>query len=186
MMGPTPYRFPDTNAAAHPLLRLAAEAIAVYLSEQRIIEPPPGLLVAVPEALKPAGVFVCLKRKGELRGCIGTTEPLCETAAQEVIHNAIGAATRDPRFQPVRRDELGELAIAVDLLGPLEPVAGHDELDPRRYGLVLRSGERRSVLLPDIEGIASVDDQVKAARAKAGIGAWEPVELFRFEVTRYR
>ncbi|WP_447974290.1 AmmeMemoRadiSam system protein A [Nitrospira sp. Kam-Ns4a] len=177
---------PVTRDSPHPLLRLAAEAITVYLSEQRIIEPPAGLFVAVPEALKPAGVFVCLKRKGELRGCIGTTEPLCETAAQEVIHNAIGAATRDPRFQPVRLDELLELAISVDLLSPLEPVAGPDELDPRRYGLVLRSGERRSVLLPDIEGIESVDDQVNAARVKAGVGPLEPVQLFRFEVTRYQ
>ena len=117
---------------AHPLVRLAAQAIATFLSDQRVIEPPDTLFTEMPEALVPAGVFVCLKRHGELRGCVGTTEPVHVTLAVEVIQNAIGSATRDPRFPPIERFELDELEISVDVLGPAEPVPDLSGLDHRR------------------------------------------------------
>ncbi len=172
--------------AAHPLVSLAATAIETFLFHQRVIEPPASLYAELPDLLRPAGVFVCLKREGRLRGCIGTTEPLHDTLAAEVIQNAIGAATRDPRFPAVHPSELERLHISIDVLGPPEPVPGPGALDHRRYGIILRSGERRSVLLPDIEGIDSVMEQIAAAREKAGLGRHDPIELLRFEVTRYR
>ena len=171
---------------AHPLVRLAAEAIATFLSDQRAIEPPDALFVEMPDARVPAGVFVCLKRQGELRGCVGTTEPAHATLAVEVIQNAIGSATRDPRFPPIERSELDELEISVDVLGPAEPVLDFSGLDHRRYGIILQSTNRHSVLLPDIEGINSVAEQMEVARKKAGLGVNDPVEIRRFEVKRYR
>lgn len=165
---------------------LAADAIEAFVSWQRIIEPPSRLFVEMPDALMPAGAFVCLKLQGRLRGCIGTTEPIRETLADEVIENAISAATRDPRFPRVQSDELTELCVSVDVLSPSEPVTDLDELDHRRYGIILRSGDRRSVLLPDIEGINSVQEQVSAAREKAGLRPHDQIELLRFEVRRYR
>lgn len=177
---------PRMPEATHPLVRLAAEAITTYLSHQRVIEPPDTLFDEMPGARIPAGVFVCLKHQGRLRGCIGTTEPIHATLVVEVIHNAIGAAVRDPRFPPMQSVELERLEISVDVLGPSEPVPNVTVLDHRRFGIIVRSGERRGVLLPDIEGINSVAEQVAAARDKAGLSADEPVEMFRFEVTRYR
>lgn len=171
---------------SHPLVKLAAEAITTFLSDQRVIEPPITLFIEMPDAQVPAGVFVCLKRQGELRGCVGTTEPVQTTLAKEVIENAIGSATRDPRFPPVERSELHELEISVDVLGPSAPVLDLSELDHRRYGIILRSGFRHSVLLPDIEGINSVDEQMDIARKKACLGANDPVEIRRFEVKRYK
>ncbi|MDE3117570.1 MAG: AmmeMemoRadiSam system protein A [Nitrospirota bacterium] len=174
-----------TRRPSHPLVSLAAHAIAVYLADRRVLEPPAELYEAWPEALRPAGVFVCLKHEGRLRGCIGTIEPLHDTVAIEVVRNAIGAATRDPRFDPVQTYELTDLSIAIDILGPCEPVPGLEALDPARYGLMLKSGEQRSVLLPSLEGINSVMEQVAAARAKAGLAPDAPVELFRFTVQRF-
>lgn len=182
----TRHASPVTRPVPHPLVRLAAQAIAAYLDEHRTIEPPLSLFAEVAEALKPAGVFVCLKWQDRLRGCIGTTEPMQDTLAAEVIRNAIGAATRDPRFPALERYELEELSITVDVLGPPEAVGGHGDLDHKRYGIILRTGDRHSVLLPDIEGVDSVSEQLAVARHKAGIGPEEPVELLRFEITRYR
>lgn len=172
--------------AAHPFIKLAAEAISTFLSEQRIIDPPATLFEQVPEAHLPAGVFVCLKHEGRLRGCVGTTEPVHGTRAAEVVANAIGAATRDPRFPPVEWAEVDVLSICVDVLGSFEPVASRSQLDPRRYGLLLRAGERLAVLLPDIEGVDSLEEQIEVARTKAGVGRDEIVDLYRFEVQRYK
>jgi len=172
--------------AAHPLIGLAADAITVFLSHQRVIEPPESLFEEMPETRMPAGAFVCLKREGRLRGCIGTTEPMHPTLALEIIHNAIGAAVRDSRFPQLQTFELEGLDISVDVLGPPEPVPDPMALDHRRYGIIVRSGERRGVLLPDIEGINSVIEQLAAARDKAGLSLQETVEIFRFEVRRYR
>lgn len=172
--------------APHPLVRLATEAIEHFVSSQRVIEPPDSLFLEVPEARIPAGVFVCLKQQGRLRGCVGRTQALHRTLADEVIEHAIGAATRDPRFPPIQRSELDSLLIAVDVLGPCEPALSLDDLDPRRYGITVRSGARHSVLLPDIEGIESVAEQLAVARQKAGIGPDDPIEILRFDVRRYR
>jgi AmmeMemoRadiSam system protein A len=175
-----------TRHSLHPLIALAAEAVEAFVRDRRIIAPPDDLLECCPPVARRAGAFVCLKMRGELRGCIGTTEPTRETLAVEIIENAVAAATRDPRFDPVDAAELAELAITVDVLSEPEPVVDDTHLDPRRYGVIVRAGARHGVLLPDIEHIDSVQEQIATARQKAGIGPDEPVELFRFEVTRYR
>jgi AmmeMemoRadiSam system protein A len=171
---------------SHPLVRLAAEAITAYLDEYRIIAPPDTVYSEAPEAQRQAGVFVCLKREGLLRGCIGTTDPMYRTIAHEVIFNAIGAATRDYRFPPVQRFEVTDLVIWVDILGLAERTSDVADLDPKRFGVIVQSGDRRGVLLPDLEGISSAEEQVTIARQKAGLCPDDLVEIFRFEVTRYK
>lgn len=132
-----------------------------------------------------AGVFVSIKKHGQLRGCIGTTEPTRSNILEEVKQNAISAATRDPRFEPVSIDELADLVYSVDVLKPAEPITAMEELDPARYGVIVRSGYRTGLLLPNLEGIETAAEQVAIAKKKAGIGPKEPVELERFEVVRY-
>ncbi|MEA3346157.1 MAG: AmmeMemoRadiSam system protein A [Chloroflexota bacterium] len=166
----------------HPLVQLARRTIEAWVREGRMIEPPDPLM---PEMRKQAGTFVTLHRHGQLRGCIGTIEPQRANVAQEIIGNAISAATRDPRFPPLRPEELEGLEISVDVLTPPEPISGPEELDPKRYGVIVQSGGRRGLLLPDLEGVDTVEYQVSVARRKAGIGPDEPVQLFRFEVKRY-
>ena len=175
-----------TRHSSHPLLLLAAEAVEAFVRERRTIAPPPDLFERHPPAARRAGAFVCLKARGQLRGCIGTTEPTRGTLAVEIIENAVAAATRDPRFEPVSPDELLELAVTVDVLSAPEPVTDVARLDHRRYGVIARAGARHGVLLPDIEYINSVQEQLATVRLKAGIEPDEVVELFRFEVTRYR
>jgi AmmeMemoRadiSam system protein A len=166
----------------HPLVRLAQDAVDTFVRFGRVIDP-----VDVPAELqRPAGAFVSIKRGRTLRGCIGTVDPAQDSLAREVVHNAIDSATRDPRFLPVEADELDELSYSVDVLSPPEPVSGSEELDHRRYGLIVRNGLRRGLLLPDIEGVSSVEEQIAIARVKAGILPEEPVELFRFTVERLR
>jgi len=176
-------------AAPHPLVRLAKEAVEAFVLYGRAIEPAevPALSGAEGPADLPeqAGVFVSIRRGGQLRGCIGTIEPTQASLAQEVVHNAIDSATRDPRFPPIAPDELPELSYSVDILSPPEPVASPEELDPKRYGVVVRAGLRRGLLLPDIEGVSTVEEQLAIARAKAGILQDEAAELYRFTVNRY-
>jgi AMMECR1 domain-containing protein len=105
--------------------------------------------------------------------------------AVEIIENAIAAAFRDPRFTPLCADEFADLSISVDVLKPMELIGGIEDLDPSRYGVVVRNGERRGLLLPGIEQITSVEEQIAIARTKGGIEEDEPVELYRFEVERY-
>lgn len=170
----------------HPLVQLARQTIETYVREHRVIDPPQ---VLTPEMQQRAGTFVSLHDQwGELRGCIGTILPTQPNVALEVIHNAISAATRDPRFPPVRPDELAGLDVKVDVLMPPEPVESEAELDPKRYGVIVqdRQGWRRGLLLPDLEGVDTVEQQISIARRKAGIGPHEPIQLLRFEVIRYK
>lgn len=132
-----------------------------------------------------AGVFVSLKKAGELRGCIGTFRAVQPTIADEIIHNAVAAGTQDPRFWPVELDELPQLSISVDILEQPERIGSKAELDPQKYGVIVRSGGRTGLLLPMLEGVDTVEEQVEIARQKAGIQADEKLELFRFTVTRY-
>ena len=166
----------------HPLVELAWDTIVHYVREQETILPPEQL---TPEMEQEAGTFVSLHKHGALRGCIGTFEPTSRNVAQEVIRNAISAATRDPRFPPVQASELDDLEISVDVLSPSELVDSVAELDPKRYGVIVQSGWRRGLLLPDLEGVDTAEDQIAIARRKAGIGLHEPVQLYRFEVKRY-
>jgi AmmeMemoRadiSam system protein A len=170
--------------AHHPLVQLAWATIKAYVREGRVLRPEEA---PVPIEGKPAGVFVTLHTRstGELRGCIGTIEPTQPSLAQEVIHNAISAATRDPRFPPVAPHELDDLVIDVSVLYPPEPIASLDQLDPKQYGVIVQRGPRRGLLLPDIPGIDDARTQVALARQKAWIGPDEPVQLFRFRVDKY-
>jgi len=133
-----------------------------------------------------AGVFVSLKKKGELRGCIGTFAPTTESIAEEVIRNAIESATRDPRFPPVIKEEIPELEISIDVLTEPVKVASVKELDAKRFGVIVKSGMKRGLLLPDLEGVNTPEEQVAICRKKAWINDDEPVELYKFEVKRYK
>lgn len=171
----------------HPLVKLAKETIELYVREGHTPEPPQPL---PPGMRRRAGTFVSVHEHGQLRGCIGTIEPTQANVAQEVIQNAVSAATRDPRFPPVRPEELDDLEIKVDVLTEPEPVSGSEELDPKRYGLIVQSKRhpwKRGLLLPDLEGIDTVEKQFYWTRVhKAGItDPDEPVQLYRFRVERY-
>ena len=133
-----------------------------------------------------AGAFVSLKKDGKLRGCIGTVEPVRQNLYEEIKANAVSAAVRDPRFSPVETDELKDIAISVDVLSPMEKVSGLNDLNPEKYGVLVRSGHLSGLLLPDLEGIDTPETQVSIAMQKAGISSDQPVELYRFTVTRYR
>lgn len=172
----------ETDEIARLLVGLARQAVESYVGERRIINPPEE---TIPELQQRAGVFICLKKFGELRGCIGTFEPTKENLAAEIIHNAISSAARDPRFPPVSPDELESLAYTVDVLSPYERVVSIDELDPKRYGVIVQSGMRRGLLLPNLDGVDNAGEQVAIASRKAGIWPGEPINIFRFEVVRY-
>ena len=167
------------------ITELARNAVEAYVLSGCVVEPP-----SFPETsplAKPSACFVCIKTVGrELRGCIGTVEPEHATLAEEVIANAVKAATRDPRFRPVSDDELPSLLYSVDVLGSLEP-ARFEDLDPLAFGVVVtdQSGSRRGLLLPDIESIETAGQQVGVAARKAGIRPGEPLRLYRFRTRRF-
>ncbi len=170
-----------SKTARDPYVRLARATLEVYLARGEVIAP----LANLPRELtRRAAAFVSLKKHGALRGCIGTFLPTEPTVSHEIVANAIKAATEDPRFPPVKADELEELDVSVDVLSPPEPCT-EEELDPRRYGVIVESGWRRGLLLPDLEGVDTVSEQVRIARMKAGIGPREPVRLLRFTVERH-
>ncbi|MGE5552575.1 MAG: AmmeMemoRadiSam system protein A [Betaproteobacteria bacterium] len=173
---------PLAAAAADPLVALARQAIEEYVKEGTVLTPPDPLPAEFRER---AAVFVSLHRFGQLRGCIGTTAPTEPDLARQVIRYAIYAATEDPRFPPVEKEELDDLDVSVDVLTPPEPIEGPAELDPKVYGVIVRRGSRSGLLLPDLEGVDTVEEQLAIARRKAGIGPTEPVELFRFKVVRH-
>ena len=132
-----------------------------------------------------AGVFVSIKKDGQLRGCIGTIQAVQSCMAEEIVENAISAAVRDPRFSPIEPEELEYLVISVDVLGDTEKIASPGELDTERYGVIVTKGRKRGLLLPNLEGIDTVEEQIAIAKQKAGIGPYEAVELERFEVVRH-
>ncbi len=166
----------------HPLVKLARETVETYVREGET----PQLASLTPEMKEKAGVFVSIHKLGALRGCIGTFEPQKENVAKEIITNAVSSATRDPRFSPVTLEELEQLTYSVDVLTTPEPVADESHLDPQRYGVIVEAGWRRGLLLPDLEGVDSVEYQIDICRQKAGIGPDEPIKLYRFEVKRYK
>jgi AmmeMemoRadiSam system protein A len=168
----------------HPLVRLVKETVELYVREGTIREVREKELT--PDLKERAGVFVCLKIDGNLRGCIGTFQPQESTIAHEAVRNAVSAATCDPRFTCVRADELDVIEYTVDVLTPPEPIKDRRELDPRRYGVIVQAGSRRGLLLPDLEGVDSAEYQINIAMQKAGIPPGTPVSLFRFEVKRYQ
>lgn len=161
---------------------VARNALKNYLEDGSEEEIPIKL---PPEYPAKAGVFVSLKIKGQLRGCIGTIQPARDNLAEEIVKNAVSAAMHDPRFPPLRNEEFSGLSISVDILGPLEEVKDETGLDPKKYGVLVRSGPRSGLLLPDLEGVDTVEKQIAIARQKAGISSGEQVKLYRFTVTRY-
>ena len=132
-----------------------------------------------------AGAFVSIHEHGMLRGCIGTILPTRNNLAEEIMQNAISASTRDPRFSPIRPEELPDLDINVDVLGEPEPISSPDQLDVKKYGVIVTKGDRRGLLLPDLPGVDTVKEQIAIAKEKAGISLEEEVELMRFEVVRH-
>ena len=166
----------------HPLTKLAKDTVEGYVRDSKL--PQPSELT--PEMRGKAGVFVSIKKHGQLRGCIGTFEPDKSNVAQEIISNAVSSAIRDPRFLPVVAEELPDLTYSVDVLTTPEPVESEKELDPKRYGVIVEKGKRHGLLLPDLEGVDTVEQQIDICRQKAGIAPDEPVKLYRFEVKRYR
>lgn len=164
-------------------VELAKAAVEAYVSEGRIMDPP---LPTPPELAGRAGTFVCLKRHGHLRGCIGTILPTTPDVAHEIIQNAVRAACADPRFSPVSPEELPELSYSVDVLSEPEAVLAPEDLDPGRFGCIVRAGDGRvGLLLPDLDGVDTVEKQVGICREKGGIAPEEPIQLERFTVTRY-
>lgn len=167
----------------HQIVELARQTTEEYVRTGRTISPPGDLS---PELSDRAGVFVSLKKHGSLRGCIGTFQPTADSVAEEVIRNAIAAATQDPRFHAVEENELAEIEYSVDVLSRPEKIAGITELDPKQYGIIVIQGGRRGLLLPDLEGVDTVEEQLKITKMKAGIWTDENLEIFRFTVTRYK
>ena len=167
-----------------PWVKLARAEVEAWVCGHRRIEPP----VDLPEEMfsERAGVFVSLHREGRLRGCIGTIGPVQDCVAEEIIENAISASSRDPRFSPVRKEELEDLEISVDVLAPPERIQSTDELDVRRYGVIVTKGRKRGLLLPNLDGVDTVEEQVSIAKRKAGLSENEKgCELERFEVVRH-
>jgi AmmeMemoRadiSam system protein B/AmmeMemoRadiSam system protein A len=165
-----------------PLVRLARETVEAYISKGKTPEPEE----LTSEMREKAGVFVSIHKSGELRGCIGTFEPAKDNVAKEIITNAISSATRDPRFPPIDPGELKSLSYSVDVLTKPEPVEDKNHLDPKKYGIIVESGGKRGLLLPDLEGVESVGYQINICRQKAGIMPDEPIKLYRFEVKRHK
>jgi AmmeMemoRadiSam system protein A len=140
-----------------PLTRLAKKTVETYVREGKVPHLPAEL---TPEMKEKAGVFVSIHKKGELRGCIGTFEPTRQNVAEEIITNAISSATQDPRFPPITSIELKDLDYSVDVLTRPEPVKGKEQLDAKKYGVIVQCGWRRGLLLPDLEGVDSVEQQI--------------------------
>lgn len=166
----------------HPLVELAKKSVEAHVRE--------GITIRLPDPLPAemsgrAGVFVSIKKRGELRGCIGTFQPSSDCIGSETVMNAISAATKDPRFTPVVEEELSDLTYSVDVLSCPEKVSGLSDLNPKKYGIIVVRGFRRGLLLPDLEGVDTVEDQLRITKMKAGILPHEEVEIYRFEVIRY-
>ncbi|MGN0947449.1 AmmeMemoRadiSam system protein A [Megasphaera sp.] len=174
----------EKPAVADIRVRLARESISYYLTHHTLMAVPKDL----PEDLQQdkAGAFVSLHKGSRLRGCIGTFLPMQMNVASEIIHNAVSAATRDPRFYPVSLDELKDIDISVDVLGTPEAVASPKELDPKKYGVIVMSHAQTGLLLPDLDGVDTVQQQIDIAKEKAGIPPQVRPDLYRFTVTRYK
>jgi AmmeMemoRadiSam system protein A len=182
----------ERKAAEDPLVKLARLALETYVrTGERLGEKDvPAALRAKLEAAAPkgaAGCFVSLKKDGELRGCIGTILPTKPTLRQEVLSNAVAAGAHDPRFSPVSEDELPELVYDVDVLSKPEPIRGPGQLDTKRYGVIVSTRDgRRGLLLPDLDGVDTIEQQVRIAARKGGIDLdRDDWQLERFEVVRH-
>ena len=177
-------RLEERRAREDEWVRLARLSLGTYVRTGRRLDSLPD---ALPRELteQAAGAFVSLHMGGRLRGCIGTIGPTQENLAWEIIRNAVSAGTRDPRFPAVRAEELDELEYSVDVLVQPESVEALDQLDPRQYGVIVSFGHQRGLLLPDLDGVDTAEQQIDIARQKGGIRATEPYTLQRFKVVRH-
>ncbi len=176
----------SAQARSDAYVRLARKSLEHYIRTGREISMDECSDEIIPELKeRRAGAFVSIHEHGRLRGCIGTILPTAPTLAQEIIQNAVSASTKDPRFDPIEEKELPWLEINVDVLSDPEPIPSQDMLDPRKYGVIVTSGYKRGLLLPDLDGVDTIEEQVSIARRKGGIGENEPVKLERFTVTRH-
>ena len=172
------------RSAEDPYVRLARASVEYYILHHKRLPMPQDLPSELSE--RRAGAFVSIHEHGRLRGCIGTIAAVQDSLAKEIIENAVSASTRDPRFDPIRADELEWLEISVDVLGNPEPISSPRELDVRRYGVIVTKGRKRGLLLPDLDGVDTVEQQISIAKSKAGIAEWDKdVQLQRFEVVRH-
>lgn len=170
----------------HPLVALVKKSVEEYVRHGKVLATLDGLGLDR-EMSEQAGVFVCLKKNGHLRGCIGTIEPATACIAHEAAKNAISSAIDDPRFSPVTEHELPELEYSVDVLGAPQRIRELSELDPSKYGVIVKKGMRRGLLLPALEGVSTCEEQLRIAGLKAGIDPYgADVEIYRFEVMRFR
>ncbi len=177
-------RLATRKANEDPWVKLARRSLETYVKTgQRLISLPEDLPAEM--TTQQAGAFVSLHKNGQLRGCIGTIAPTCDNLAWEIVQNAVSACSRDPRFSPVRPDELDELEYSVDVLGAPEPVDSPAALDPKTYGVIVSCGGRRGLLLPDLDGVDSVEAQLSIALQKGGIRENEPYKIERFMVVRH-
>jgi len=163
---------------------LARNTLEAHIREGRMLEMPDNLPAEM--LREKAGVFVSLKKHGELRGCIGTIVPTTASIAHEIMQNAISAGTGDPRFYPVEKDELDELQYSVDVLMASEPIDSKEQLDVKRYGVIVRSGYKSGLLLPNLEGVDTIEEQLEIVLQKAGISKDENYKMERFEVIRHK
>ena len=164
-------------------VKLARASVESWVRDRRVF-PLPADLPAELRARR-AGAFVSIHKNGQLRGCIGTISAAEDCLGQEIIQNAVSASSRDPRFSPITPDELRYLEISVDVLGDAEPVDSPDKLDAKRYGVIVTRGRKRGLLLPDLDGVDTVEEQIRIAKKKAGIREDEDCSLERFEVVRH-
>ena len=173
----------EKRSNADPYVELARKSLESYVLYHKTIQVPDDIIDEMRNTQ--AGAFVSIHKFGELRGCIGTTEPTTFCVAKEIINNAISAAVNDPRFDAIRPDELRWLDINVDVLSPAESISSKEELDVKRYGVIISCGRRRGLLLPDLDGVDTVDEQISIAMKKGGIRPDEDYKLQRFEVVRH-
>ena len=164
-------------------VKLARKTIDTFIKENIKICLPNDLPKDMTD--KRAGAFVSIHKYGQLRGCIGTILPTTGCIGEEIIQNAISASTSDPRFPAITENELSALEISVDVLGEPEDIPSPDYLDVKKYGVIVTKGFRRGLLLPDLDGVDTVEEQIAIAKRKAGINHEEEVELQRFEVIRH-
>jgi len=166
-------------------IKLAKNAIETYVKDKKVLKEPRYLPAEMAESK--AGVFVSLHQKdNKLSGCIGTFYPTCKNIAAEIIQNAISACSQDPRFLPVKPGGLKDLEINVDVLSNSEQTT-LAQLNPQKYGTIVKSSSGKiGLLLPDIEGVSSAQQQIEICKEKAGIDKDEKIEIFRFTVERHK
>lgn len=164
-------------------VRLARASVEYFVNNQTQMAMPADVPAELTDTR--AGAFVSIHKFGKLRGCIGTIAPTRKNLAEEIIKNAVSASSEDPRFEPIEPDELKWLDITVDVLGDAERIDSKDALDVKRYGVIVESGYKRGLLLPDLDGVDTVEQQIDIACRKAGIPEGSNIDLYRFEVVRH-